>query len=101
MSRDARDDREDAPRHTADRPVDRDRSSRRVDVPSEGLALPRGDQREAVEHRDRVYHLRGSESRILETVGAFRVVPATDLAEGRSSRGRLQGRPAAPRRTRA
>jgi len=56
-----------------------------VDVPSEGLALPRGDHREAVAHRDRVYHLRGSESRILETVGAFRVVPATDLAQGRSS----------------
>ncbi|MEP7307925.1 MAG: hypothetical protein ABJA98_20670 [Acidobacteriota bacterium] len=54
-------------------------------LPTDGLALPRGDHREAVEHRDRVYHLRGSESRILETVGTFRVVPATDLMDGRSS----------------
>ena len=85
MSRDARDDRADASSRTADRPTDRDRSTHRVDVPIKGLALPRADRREAVEHRDRVYHLRGSESRMLETVGAFRVVPATDLTDGRSS----------------
>ena len=85
MSRDTRDDRAEEPNRTAGPPVDRDRSSRRVDVPIEGLALPRGDHREAVEHRDRVYHLRGSESRILEIVGTFRVVPATDLMDGRSS----------------
>ena len=87
MSRDTRDDRErpgtDAGRSdragiaTARAAASRCRST--------GLALPRADRREAVEFRDRVYHLRGSESRILETVGAFRVVPATDLMDGRSS----------------
>jgi hypothetical protein len=38
------------------------------------LNLPRGLQRELVRDRDREYTLRGSESRTLATVGAFRVV---------------------------
>ncbi|MEO8256846.1 MAG: hypothetical protein ABI868_05810 [Acidobacteriota bacterium] len=85
MSRETRDDRTEEHHRKADPPVDRHRSSGRVDVPIEGLALPRGEGGEAVEHRDRVYHLRGSESRLLHTAGAFRVVPATDLAAGRLS----------------
>jgi len=49
------------------------------------LTLPTSDRRKAVEDRDRVYTLRGSESRILATVGAFRVVPAVDLVDARTT----------------
>jgi DNA-binding MarR family transcriptional regulator len=45
------------------------------------LALPRGLEREIVRDRDRQYTLRGSETRTLSTVGAFRVVPARDLRD--------------------
>lgn len=45
------------------------------------LNLPRGLEREYVRDRGRTYQLRGSESRILSTVGAFRVVPASDLLD--------------------
>src|SRR5438132_14357839 len=38
------------------------------------LSLPRGLEREIVRDRDREYALRGSETRTLATVGAFRVV---------------------------
>lgn len=43
--------------------------------------LPRGPDREHVRDRDRVYTLRGSESRTLATVGAFRVVSSGDLRD--------------------
>jgi hypothetical protein len=43
------------------------------------LDLPRGDERELVVDRDRVYELDGEDSRTLAAVGAFRVVPAHDL----------------------
>lgn len=43
------------------------------------LDLPRGDERELVVDRDRVYELDGEDSRALATVGAFRVVPESDL----------------------
>ncbi|HUQ89561.1 MAG TPA: hypothetical protein VM096_18510 [Vicinamibacterales bacterium] len=47
-----------------------------------GLTLPRGRDREIVrDSRDREYRLRGSESRTLATVGAFRVVPAQNLRD--------------------
>jgi hypothetical protein len=46
----------------------------------DGLSLPRTDVRERVMVDDRVYQLRGSETRALATVGVFRLVPATDLA---------------------
>jgi hypothetical protein len=49
------------------------------DVVTQGLDLPRGREREAVYVDEHEYHLRGSEARTLATVGAFRVVPATDL----------------------
>jgi hypothetical protein len=51
--------------------------------PSEGLMRdldrPRGEERELVAVRDRVYELDGEESRTLAAVGAFRVVPEQDL----------------------
>jgi hypothetical protein len=43
------------------------------------LDLPRGDDRELVVDRDRVYELDGEDSRTLAVVGAFRVVPEHDL----------------------
>ena len=51
------------------------------DVVTQGLDLPRGRERERVHVHDHAYHLRGSEVRTLATVGAFRVVPATDLQD--------------------
>jgi len=53
--------------------------------------LPRGPERVRVREHDHEYLLRGSESRALTTVGAFRVVPAGDLLDRR-------GRPLDPRR---
>jgi hypothetical protein len=51
--------------------------------PREGLMrdldLPRGDERELVVDRDRVYELDGEDSRTLAVVGAFRVVPEHDV----------------------
>ena len=53
------------------------------DDPREGLMrdldLPRGEERELVALRDRVYELDGEDSRTLAAVGAFRVVPEHDL----------------------
>jgi hypothetical protein len=43
------------------------------------LDLPRGDARELVVDRDRVYELDGEDSRTLAAIGAFRVVPENDL----------------------
>jgi hypothetical protein len=64
---------------------DRDRDSRDRDVDPRDvfmrhLDLPRGRDREIVhDARHREYTLRGSETRTLSTVGAFRVVPAREL----------------------
>jgi hypothetical protein len=43
------------------------------------LDLPRGEERELVAIRGRVYELDGGDSRTLAAVGAFRVVPEHDL----------------------
>jgi len=43
------------------------------------LDLPRGDERELVVDRDRVYELDGEDSRTLAVVGAFRIVREHDL----------------------
>src|SRR6478672_2621846 len=59
---------------TADDPRERDEDPRDLDV-------RRGPERERVFDGDREYTLRGSESRTLATVGAFRVVPAQDLRD--------------------
>jgi hypothetical protein len=45
------------------------------------LNLPRGLEREFVRDRDHEYTLRGSETRTLATVGAFRVVSSRDLRD--------------------
>lgn len=58
----------------------RDREDVR-DVFMRGLDLPRGADREMVRDRDHEYSLRGSETRTLSTVGAFRVVPASRLRD--------------------
>ncbi len=69
---------------------DRDRGHDPRDGFTRHLDLPRGREREIVRDRDRVYSLRGSESRTLATVGAFRVVSSRDLRD-------LHDRPADPR----
>jgi len=55
----------------------------RDDDPREGLMrdldLPRGEERELVVVRDRVYELDSEDTRTLAAVGAFRVVPEHDL----------------------
>ncbi len=81
------------PREHSDRTPDPDRDDRSRlgsrdrgrtdarDVCMAGVDLPRGLDREHVRHRERDYTLRGSETRTLTTVGAFRVVPAGDLRD--------------------
>src|SRR3954464_12990405 len=72
---------------TADEPRERDEDPRDRDVRERDRTdprdvflrerdLPRGPKREPAFDGDREYTLRGSESRTLATVGAFRVVPA-------------------------
>jgi hypothetical protein len=51
------------------------------DVFMKDLDLPRGPERDRVRARGGDVRLRGSESRTLSTVGAFRVVPAGDLRD--------------------
>lgn len=75
--RDRRDDARWADRDRDDR--ERDREPR--DPFTRHLYLPRGPERELVHYRDREYTLRGSESRTLATVGAFRVVSSRDLRD--------------------
>jgi hypothetical protein len=63
----------------------RDRQGRDRQDPREAfmrdLELPRGADREIVRDRDHEFSLRGSETRTLATVGAFRVVPASQLRD--------------------
>jgi hypothetical protein len=73
-------------RRDAARWLDRDREPReratlRRDTFTRHLRLPRGPERQIVRDRDREYTLRGSESRTLATVGAFRVVSSRDLRD--------------------
>ena len=51
------------------------------DVFMRDLDLPRGAAREIVRDRGQEFSLRGSETRTLATVGAFRVVPASQLRD--------------------
>jgi hypothetical protein len=64
-----------------ERRPDRERGHDPRDVFTRNLDLPRGNEREIVRDRDREYTLRGSESRTLATVGAFRVVSSRDLRD--------------------
>jgi hypothetical protein len=59
-------------------PRDRDEHDPR-DGLMHDLDLPRGDERELVVDRDRIYELDGEDSRALAAVGAFRIVPEHDL----------------------
>jgi DNA-binding MarR family transcriptional regulator len=60
---------------------DRDRNEERDprDVFTQDLDLPRGSERRPVRERERVYEIDGTESCMLATIGAFRVVSETDL----------------------
>jgi hypothetical protein len=51
------------------------------DVLLDDLDLPRGVEREVVWDREQTYDLNGDDSRSLATVGAFRVVPESDLRD--------------------
>ena len=63
---------------------DRDRAEH---DPRDGLMhdldLPRGEARELVVDRERMYELNGEDSRTLAVVGAFRVVPERELGTDR------------------
>jgi len=61
-------------------PRDRERVDPR-DVFMEHVNLPRGLEREHVHYHGHDYTLRGSETRTLTTVGAFRAVPSSDLRD--------------------
>jgi hypothetical protein len=83
----------DDPRDRDDNPRDLSRGSRGGtdgrereqvdprDVFTKHVNLPHGRDREHVHYRDHDYSLRGSESRTLATVGAFRVVPTGELRD--------------------
>jgi hypothetical protein len=47
------------------------------------IDLPRGRERRPVRDRDRVYEINGDESRMLGTIGAFRVLAESDLHDPR------------------
>jgi hypothetical protein len=81
----------DVVRTPPERSVARERAEPEEDVFTRGLALPRGDERERVEFRDRTYALSGSETRALATVGAFRVVDASDFKADEYGRNGFDG----------
>jgi hypothetical protein len=62
---------------------DRERDDDRSDVFTRDLDLPQGRERWPVRERDRVHEINGTESRMLATVGAFRVVSESDLQDSR------------------
>jgi hypothetical protein len=68
-----------------DRDDARDRSFDAREPFTRDLDLPCGPERELVRDRDREYTLRGSETRTLATIGAFRVVSSGDLRDHHSS----------------
>ena len=73
---------------TSERDHAADRDPR--DVFTKDLDLPRGRERRPVRERDRVYEINGTESRMLATVGAFRVVSESDLHNGRDDTRKAQ-----------
>ena len=68
----------------------RDDECDRREVFTKDLDLPRGRERRPVLERERVYEINGTESRMLATVGAFRVVSENDLHNGREDTRRAQ-----------
>ena len=75
---------------TGDRAPSEDRDP--PDVFTKDLDLPRRRDRQPVRERDRVYEIDGTDTRILATVGAFRVVSESDLHD-------LRDESASPRRS--
>jgi hypothetical protein len=73
---------------TSERDRDHERDPR--DVFMKNLDLPRGRDCRPVRERDRVYEIDGTESGMLVTVGAFRVVSESDLHDGREDTRRSQ-----------
>jgi hypothetical protein len=87
VSRDGRDDdRNDVIDRTPERGSGNRTPTRSDDIAARGLSLPRGEEREPVEFRGRTYSLDGAETRILATVGAFRVVSPDDLTSAQDGR---------------
>jgi len=81
-SRDGQSDHSSPSRDDERWPDPRERDVDPRDAFMQKLDLPRGPEREIVyDTREREYSLRGSETRTLSTVGAFRVVPARDLRD--------------------
>jgi hypothetical protein len=72
--------------------TDRDRHDERDPraVFTRDLDLPRGREPRPVRDRDRVYEINSTESRMLATVGAFRVVSESDLHDGRDDTRKAQ-----------
>jgi hypothetical protein len=70
---------------TDERPAETTRSDRSDDFASRGLDLPRSPIRERVESRGRELALNDQESRLLATVGAFRVVATDTFKDGPSN----------------
>ena len=73
-------------------PTERDHVNDRDprDVFTKNLDLPRTRERRPVRERDRVYEINGAESRMLATIGAFRVVAESDLHDGRDDTRKAQ-----------
>jgi hypothetical protein len=71
---------------------DRDHERDPRDVFTKDLDLPRGRERRPVRDRDRLYEINGTESRMLATVGAFRVVSEKNLQDGRGDAREAQRR---------
>ena len=82
---------------TSDRNWNDERDPR--DVFTRDLDLPRGRERRPVRDRDRVYEIDGTESRVLATIGVFRVVSESDLHDLRDD-SNSQRRSARPSRAR-
>jgi hypothetical protein len=97
MSRGGRDDDRADVRETAvartppERPVRRERPEPKEHDFTYSLTLPRGEERERVEFKDRSYGISGPETRALATVGAFRVVDAADFKADEHGRNGFDG----------
>jgi len=87
-----RDDFDDRSRGSRGGSSERDHAADRDprDVFTRDLDLPRCRERRPVRERDRVYEINGTESRMLATVGAFRVVAESDLHDGRDDTRKAQ-----------
>ena len=91
MARGGRDDGREPVPVTRVRTEPQPADTRRVVLPPQRSSLPQGPARELTRVSNRAHHLRGSEVRVLTTVGAFRVVPIADLEEDRGQGTSLAG----------